>query len=435
MRLTDLIPAIRDRKRTLQIAVDGVLEEQPFRQAMPTTSLIPMSDVNTLPDGDDGTLAILCPKVTAEDRARDSHLKKGTRLARQEGWEDIAHLIAEADRVRAKTGGGMPVAELVAYGARADVVSSAEHALLHGAPDCEAAVLDGIEALESVLAEFENCPWTAAVVALAHMDLAWAWRGTDWLQDLPERNRNAFAAHFDRANDVLAPIDPHRCNSPFLASAHAMLSSGKQRDARRLTRSFEDLIDLDPHNARAMRHFGTQMLPRWHGDYEALELAARRNAGRTYDVWGNGGYTWVMFDAIATDPEACARLDHDFFVEGLQDILQFSHDQYVVNLLASYCANTMQNGTTGHPEADVMRARIGENAEWIARSHLREVHPLLWAHAARGFDNALRVSCPRRFAEAGLADARHYLAEIFQRDSEAGQTVIFTEGEVTAEAY
>lgn len=416
MRLTDLIPSFRSRSQSLQMAADGVMELQPLRQGMP---LIGQPDGNV-------PLSISCPEVTAEDRARDAHQSKGQFLARQERWDDIAVLMSEADMTLAKTGGGMPIAELTAYGARSDVVSAVEHALMDGVPDNDTPLLGGIEALESILADRSDCPWTAMNVALTHIDLAWAWRGTGWDRDVPEQNHAAFSAHFDRAADILMELHAKCSGSPLLAMCHAALSAGQPRNSNRISLAFEDLIDLDPRNARAMRNFGMQMLPRWHGDYEALELAARRNAGRTYDVWGAGGYTWVMFDAISTDTEACARVDYDFFVDGLHDILKHSRDQYIVNLLASYCANTMQADVNADADTKAMRARIAENANWIVREHMCELHPLLWAHAARGFDNALRVSCPQRFAQAGLVDAYRSLTEMFQKELAAGQRIIFT---------
>ncbi|MEP2770223.1 MAG: hypothetical protein ABJQ34_16060 [Paracoccaceae bacterium] len=416
MRLTDLIPSLRSRSQSLQMAADGVMELQPLRQGMP---ILNQSDPNV-------PLAIECPETTAEDRARDAHQSKGQFLARQERWEDIANLMSEADSTLAKTGGGMPIAELVAYGARADVVSAVEHALLDGNSDNDAALLGGIEALESVLSDHPDCPWTAMNVAQAHIDLAWAWRGTGWDREVPERNRAVFTAHFDRASDILSDIDPKFTGSPMLASCIASLCTSQPRNPQQIAVAFEDLIDLDPRNARAMRHFGVQMLPRCHGDYEALELAARRNAGRTYDIWGAGGYTWVMLDAIATDFEACARVDYDFFVDGLRDIFKHTRDQYIVNLLAAYCANTMQANVSADADIKTMRTRIAQNANWIVREHMCELHPLIWAHAARGFDNGLRVSCPRRFAQAGLADAYRSLTEMFQKELEAGQRIIFT---------
>jgi hypothetical protein len=176
-----------------------------------------------------------------------------------------------------------------------------------------------------------------------------------------------------------------------------------------------------------MRAMGNHLLPRWYGTYEELELEARRTAARTADVWGAGGYTWVMFDAITYDDEACAILDLDFFVEGLRDILTKTNDPYITNLLAAFCANAIGQAFSGNDQADQNRARIAECARWIVRDHLTELHPMIWAHAARGFDNNLRVHSRERFAASGRDDAMRLITNLFSREIAAGKRIIFTD--------
>ncbi|MBY5932164.1 hypothetical protein KUV51_04065 [Tateyamaria omphalii] len=288
-------------------------------------------------------------------------------------------------------------------------------------------MLDGIEALEQVLAEHSGDPVIATIVAHAHMDVGWAWRGTGWDVEVPTRNREAFAAHFDRAGDILMDFDPKAEDCPLLAAAHCALITGRGGSPREVVSRYETWIELDPQNARAFRAMGTHLLPRWHGSYDRLELEARRAAGRTYDLWGTGAYAWVMFDAIAQDSTACARLDLDFFLDGLTDILKRTNDQHTVNLLAAYCANTMGATPTGDDETDYIRIQIAAAADEIVREYLTELHPMLWAHAARGFDNGLRVRCVEKFAASGQADALRYLSQLFRRELATGKSVVFTE--------
>jgi hypothetical protein len=399
------------------MAQDGVLQTA----AKPKVKRIQMATAL------ENALTIPCPDPTAEERVRDTHQMRGLRMARQEDWERLSNAILKADLARAKTPGGMPISELLAFGARADVVGAAEHALLTGRPERDAPLLAGIEALEEVLAERDTDPVIAAIVAKAHMDIGWAWRGTGWDIEVPTRNREAFAAHFDRAADIVAALDVNHIALSLLASARCALSAGKGGPVRNMIAFYEAWIDIDPRDPRALRAMGGHLLPRWHGDHDRLELEARRAAGRTHDIWGAGAYTWVMFDAISADVEACARLDLDFFLDGLQDILRRSPDQYTVNLLAAYCVNTMGATPTGHDQADYIRAQIAAAASWIVKDHLTELHPMLWAHAARGFDNALKVRCPDRFAASGYADALRYLTDLFRRELAAGNRIVFTD--------
>jgi hypothetical protein len=372
-------------------------------------------------------LSIACPDPTAEDRLRDEHLTRGQCLARQERWEDLSDIIKVADRAKTLTPGAMPVSELIAFGARADVVQAAEHALLEGGPNLDLPLLGGIEDLEHILAEFSDDYVVACIVAQSHMDIGWAWRGNGWDPEVPTRNRAAFAAHFDRARDIMERFDHEPIDSPLIAATCCALLSGPDGAQRGGADRYERLIDLNPHNPRPMRAMGNHLLPRWFGSYEELELEARRTAARTQKIWGAGGYTWVQFDAISCDDQACANLDLDFFVEGLRDILTRKPNAYTANLLAAYCANTMGQTSAGHDEADQMRAQIATAAGWIVREHLTELHPMIWAHAARGFDNNLRVRSSSRFAASGREDAMRIIAGLFSREIASGKRIVFTD--------
>ena len=399
-----------------EMAEDGVLQS-------PT---MPRAFAGQITPDLEKSLSIPSPVLTEEDRTRDFHHKRGLGFARQEDWAGLSQAIAAAEQSCAKTTGGMPVAELIAFGARADVVGLVEHALISGKPDCDAPIMEGIEALEDVLSDHSGDATIAAIIAQAHMDIGWAWRGTGADHLVPAQNREAFDAHFERAADILAGMDQNTIETPLFAATRCALSAGVGASLERLVADYETWLRLDPHNARVLRAMGNHLLPRWQGTYDRLELEARRAASKTVHIWGAGGYTWTMFDAISLDANACARLDVEFFCDGLTDIVRHCPDQNAVNLLAAYCASTLGASSTGQDEADFVRAQISAAAEWLAKDHMTELHPMVWAHAARGFDNALKVRCPKRFAAAGRADALRFLANLFQSELAAGHQVVFT---------
>ena len=418
-QVTSLFTKLRDtaRRSSSHLAFDGVVDPKGLTARPPRTV-----DPVLAP-----ALSIPSPDPTGEDRACDLHQNSGQRLARQEDWAAVSKAIRAAEAAGTRTPGGMPVADLIAFGARADVVHAAEHALLSGRPAKDAPLLDGIIALEEVLAEHPGDYTIACVVAMAHIDIGWAWRGTGWAVEVPQRNREAFEAHFDRARDILETSLIEDQPSPLLATAQCAVRSGLPTDTNRLIAAYEALIDMDPLNARAYRNMGTHLLPRWHGSVQDLEVQARRMASRSQAVWGAGGYTWVMLDAIALDDAACSQLDIAFFIEGLHDILTRRTDQHTVNLLAAYCANTMGMTLDASDDVAFVRGQIADCAKWIIRQHLTELHPMIWAHAARGFDNNLRVRCPDRFAAAGAADAHRILCDMFRRELSQGKRVVFTD--------
>lgn len=372
-------------------------------------------------------LKIDCPDPTAEDRMRDEHQQMGQKLVRQESWDTLSACIQAHDMSGALTPGSMPIAELVAYGARADVVMAAEHAIREAENGVAKEVLTGIEDLEHV-AEANPADYViACIVAQAHIDIGWAWRGNGWDAEVPRRNRDAFEAHFDRARELIAPFLQSHCHSPLLAATECAQVSGPVVKKNSVADRYERLIDLNPLNPRPMRAMGNHLLPRWFGDYEQLELEARRTAARTQDIWGAGGYTWVQFDAVSCDDVACANLDLPFFIEGLRDILKRRPNPYTANLLAAYCANTVGQSFSGSDEADHVRAQIADCTHWIVREHLTELHPMIWAHAAHGFDNNIRIRSPHRFAASGREDAMRIMAGLFKSEIAAGKKIVFTE--------
>ncbi|WP_171120715.1 MULTISPECIES: hypothetical protein [unclassified Ruegeria] len=375
---------------------------------------------------DQGQLNIPVAELQAEDLVGRKTIEAGRHLARQGRWSELSRQMRAADEARESAPDGMPIADLLAFGARADVVLAVEHALSDWKALSDYDVLCGISELEDEMREHEGDPMIALVVALAHIDLAWAWRGTSVDAKLPPLHQSRCAAHFDRAAAILPKCREAAPESPLVAAADCALLAGQRKSNIRVADKYERLITLDPHNQRHMRAMGTHLLPRWFGSYEELEVQALRNAARTHEIWGAGGYTWAQFDAIALDPEACARLDVEYFLEGLRDILRQRPDQETVNMLAAYCAITIQNGLGLNEKADEVRAQIHEAANWLIRDHMTELHPLIWAHAANGFNNSVRINSPERFAARGHRDALRAIGDLFREELRSGMDVTFT---------
>ncbi|WP_245706576.1 hypothetical protein [Ruegeria marina] len=387
-----------------------------FPKCKTPVSPLKLEDALTIPVAE-------CSRDEEECRAAR---ERGQFLARQDRWSELSDEIRTADNGRHRTIGGTAVADLLAYGARCDVVAAFEDALNDGRCGSETFLSDGIRGLEFVRQEQPHDPYVNMVVALAHIDMAWTWRGTVRETIIPRMNREKCAAHFDRARDLLHPWCGIELDSPLLQSTCCAMLAGVPAASRNVADTYEDLIDLDPRNPRHMRALGNHLLPRWFGTYQALELEARRTAARTHDIWGAGGYTWVCFDAIALDEEACAGVDIEFFVDGLRDIVRVCPGQETINLLAAYCTVTLLSGFGINEKADMARVQICNAADWLIRDHLTEIHPLIWAHAADGFANNMRISSPSRFAARGRANALQAIAHLFRDEIRRGNRVVFT---------
>ncbi|WP_171054012.1 hypothetical protein [Arenibacterium halophilum] len=409
--------------------------------------LKPTAQIGAQPSGSETPLGAFPPprpethisipmrELTEDTTRADAARTRGQFLARQDMWDTLLHEIHQADMARATTGQGLPVAELLAFGARTDVVQAADTAIRDGCACDDPALTAGINALEALRHDLDTtpdtAPYLATILAQTHLDIGWAWRGNDWRDGLPEDRRQKCAAHFDRATGLMAPYNGVELNSPLVAATQCALLAGASDPNQRISDDYEDLIDLDPHNFRHMRALGHYLLPRWFGSYAELDRQAKNTAARTRDIWGDGGYTWVCFDAIARDAGAFDRLDADRFIAGLHDIVAARPDQATVNLLAAYCALTLpldasSDARPNDRHAD-KRARVAASADWLIRDHLTELHPMIWAHALDRFDNNATVGSVERFAARGRRSAFRVLGEVFGDDIRRGTHITFTE--------
>lgn len=380
----------------------------------------PANDIDSL------TRRIILPTlpVTDEEMARATHQDKGQKLARQELWRDLSCLIQYADDARLATPGGEAASALLAFGARSDVVAAAEDALYDGVEPG----LDGIDALEEMYDENRGDYACALVVALAHIDIGWAWRDTTEFGEQAEHELR-FLSHLRRARDLLAPFDGVDLDAPSLAAAQCAFVALDSEPGNKVADAYERLIDLDPDSPRHMRTLGQSLLPDRYGSYDQLELEARRTASRTGDIWGAGGYTWVYFDAAALDPGTLSILDDEFFTDGLQDIVLRKPDQHIVNLLAAFCAITMSPDMSGirlSGSAEGTRARLHESFGWLVENHLQELHPLIWSQALLAPGSAQPLPSRRALVAKGRQAALRIIAERFADDISDGSSLAFS---------
>lgn len=367
-------------------------------------------------------------ETSDEQSRREYVISRGQFLARQDMWEELGSELRHHDRKRSRTQADMPLADLLAYGARSDVVEPLVKQIQTGRID--PTKVEALPALEHLEFALEDCPkdyGVALVVMHALMDVAWAFHGLEKASNPAKPRVLAFQACMNSAEEILDRFDAFEQNSPALAAARCKLLPAQENPETRVVDDYEDLIELDPHNPSHMREFGRFLLPRWFGDYQQLEVQARRISILTEDVWGAGGYTWTCMDALKQDPDVLKMLEPDFFVEGMRDILKHRPDQHTVNLLAAYCSVTLHSSRMRKSGHQKQLAAITGAFDWILKDHLREVHPLVWAlaeHDALFQDNMIYSEA---LAESGRGSAFRRISRHFETEIRNGANVVFGE--------
>lgn len=387
-----------------------------------------VSETSHLPSPHAGSVPPLRPRIEipvrdpspeAHDRAR--HTARGRFLARQDAWDDLAEEMHVADRSGQLTTGLNSVAMYLAEGARADVIEAACAACARGEPRSAQTIL---AAFESALSDEEehHQPALAYVIAMAHVDMAQAWRGASPTAKLSQQRRTAFLGHMQAAVAIADRFDPFETGSILWAMLRCAVLETDVNPAARLADDYEDLIELDPRVPAHLKALGRDARPRRFGTWEVLDNEARRVAMQTADVWGVAGYAWVYMGALECDTGAFRRLDAELFCEGLHDILDRFPTQDMANRLAAFTGLTVG----GPSDPGSARRRVADSLGWITQDHLRELHPAIWAEA----------STPGRTVPTGSGDdilkrgrirANSSLAEFYAPALDAGRRLIFTE--------
>ncbi|MDF1802761.1 hypothetical protein [Thalassovita sp.] len=403
------------------------------RAQRPTSEGVGAAEVAVPPPGPmpirlQRALDIPVTETSAEQSRREYVISRGQFLARQDMWDELGTELRHHDRKRARTEADMPLADLLSYGARADVVDPLVKQIRAGRID--PADIEDLPALAHLEYALEDCPkdyGVALVVLQALQDVAWAFHGSEPTAEPTKPRAKAFHALMGSAADILDRFDAFEQNSPALASARCALLPAQSNPQSRVVDDFEDLIDLDPSNPSHMRAFGRFMLPRWFGSYQQLEVQARRMAALTADVWGAGGYTWTCLDALRLDSEVLNLLEPGLFVEGMHDILHRRPDQHTANLFAAFCAVTMHamrlKGSQHQEQVSALRAAF----DWVLNEHLREIHPLVWALAEKDSMSEDDLVFNEKLVEKGRGSAFRRIARHFESDIRNGARVVFGE--------
>ena len=368
---------------------------------------------------------IILPSLPSadEDMTRLSIIENGRRLARQDRWDDFSSLIRLADDARLSTPGGCAEAILLVLGAHGDVVAAAEDALNDG----RAPGGDGLAALDEVAHDAPESYPCALVSAMAHLQVARAWRITKSAAQAGDPVTHA-RRHCTAARDRLAEFDAMRAETPSLATAACMLAERSGDAPARIIGAHMHLIRLDPRNLLNMRKFGRLLLPRASGNFELLDDHATRLAAQTQDIWGNGAYVWVWIDALKVDPAGLGHVDAQRFTDGLHDILCDTANQHVVNDLAAFCARAMAPEHTGplSRPAEKSRARLHACQDWIFARHLHELHPCLWSEVDQTASAFRKAPAHRALVTQGRKAALRVIAQRFADQMADGSSIAFS---------
>ncbi|WP_299138758.1 hypothetical protein [uncultured Tateyamaria sp.] len=276
--------------------------------------------------------------------------------------------------------------------------------------------LASIEKLEMAFAEHHRDPRLAAMLARAHEEMAWARRGGDYSDAVTADGWQGFEIHLERANEVLADFDVQQEASFLLASVtHTVALSSEWEDAA-CDAVFQRCLALNPRCWVTMRERAFHLLPRWGGDYERLEVAARQAMADTSEL-GAAAYAAFYLGVLDRDEGTLFYCDPALFAEGLADMATAEQDDQVfVNGLIEAVIGIVTPtaslfGGGGDVDINERRAAFGNAADALLKDHFHchvtdvwtSAPQEVWNIVATAYAAELEAGCTIRLTHAGGA--------------------------------
>ncbi|MEM9657618.1 MAG: hypothetical protein AAF961_04580, partial [Planctomycetota bacterium] len=140
---------------------------------------------------------------------------------------------------------------------------------------------------EDALAYEEQSPWLVNMIGgKYHKNAAWDARGSGWAADVTDEGWQAFEEHIEQARECYRrawEANPSRPEAPAAMIGVAMGSSPSAMREMRLW--FDRAVQAELNHLHAYTSLLNGMLPRWHGDHDAMyQFGVECASTRRYDT-------------------------------------------------------------------------------------------------------------------------------------------------------
>jgi hypothetical protein len=324
----------------------------------------------------DAKAMIGLPFAEGEEMPADVHalIERLRPLVRQMNLGELAAHLDAALETREALSDGTCVHEVVLALMQAPIAQRSSNPRL-----CE----EILAAYEAWWQEAGRGPRASAIYAMALGHTGFAWRGDGWASDVTDEGWEKLQLYARRAR-LLLEATAEAAGDDYVwhrISFSLSLIEGAPRAEQE--RRFERLQKLDPYNMRIYDERLVQLLPRWGGSYQEIEIFARQSVAATHDRLGTLLYARVYHELRTQGHEDVGRtlLDWDLELEALADWLDRVPGQALAN---RYAQRAHQAG-----RLDIVHD--------LFEREIAVIHPNEWAHI---------LQAAVAFRDCGLAQMR-----------------------------
>ncbi|GFE63274.1 hypothetical protein [Litoreibacter roseus] len=337
-------------------------------------------------------------------------------MVRAEDWIGLAKQLADWDQARAATPAGIRLTEIAL---RAAGYAAAGRALPtpYTEPVAPAVPHHIADLLDAMAMKQPQLYGLTALAAAFRIYQGWSIRGKRAAEDVPHADWTRMAEAFNRAEWVLAPLDPILLNAPLLAALRFETLICHDDPRRYLHRYYEDWVELDPGDQRAHSKMAWLLSPLWYGSFDELDALARRAVEATQTTTGTAAYASIYRKTMTCAGEMIFRLDTALLESAVFDLIDHrgSDPAFVARLLKELRGMerpTLPRGLS-KLQKDIVKKkaqRVRQIRTRIIRERLSAIHPASWpggtAAALTAISDAmqpeLRRGCQLQMSSDGI---------------------------------
>jgi hypothetical protein len=227
----------------------------------------------------------------------------------------------------------------------------------------------------------------AAIYARALTAVGYAWRGAGWATEVDEAHWAKLRDYCGQARAVLAHAGPQGRKHWLWRQADFTLTfvawGCNAEDEDMLLPTFAGVQTLDPHEFGIYDDRALHLLPRWAGNFTAIDQFARASADRTAAQFGDLLYARIYDNILGFEDPESTLVDPVRLMRGFADWYQRFPSQALANRHAAH-ANAFGDDAT---------------VEHLFRTTLREIHPAHWFDHDQPLESWRRIGRGRRSAD------------------------------------
>lgn len=172
-----------------------------------------------------------------------------------------------------------------------------------------------------------------AIYGLVLFKTGYAWRGSDVASAVSQMGWAKLRSYTEQAHHSFFARQPgnDECSLWHRLLLQISISDGSSK--QELLRRYERVMAFDPLDIWAPLGRAHQLLPRWHGSYEEIEVFAAQTANQTASDYGEAMYAriYAQVSDIAYEDMRNTIADPDRLIQGYRDWFSQTQSQYAAN--------------------------------------------------------------------------------------------------------